>query len=84
MDERRQDYPMILTKLEAHADLLSRIDERQKGMCADIKELKDHAVCDDHGLRISSLERWRSWINGALAVIGGTGTIVIIWEFSKK
>jgi t-SNARE complex subunit (syntaxin) len=26
--------------------------------------------CAEHGVRIARLERWRSWIAGALAVIG--------------
>ena len=26
--------------------------------------------CAEHGVRIARLERWRSWITGALAVIG--------------
>jgi hypothetical protein len=27
-------------------------------------------TCAEHGVRIARLERWRSWITGALAVIG--------------
>lgn len=27
-------------------------------------------TCAEHGLRIARLERWRSWIAGALAVLG--------------
>ena len=26
--------------------------------------------CAEHGLRIARLERWRSWITGALAIVG--------------
>ncbi len=26
--------------------------------------------CAEHGVRIARLERWRSWITGALAVVG--------------
>ena len=27
-------------------------------------------TCAEHGVRIARLERWRSWITGALAVLG--------------
>jgi len=27
-------------------------------------------TCAEHGVRISRLERWRSWVAGALAVLG--------------
>ena len=26
--------------------------------------------CAEHGVRIARLERWRSWITGALAIVG--------------
>ena len=26
--------------------------------------------CAEHGVRIARLERWRSWVTGALAIIG--------------
>ncbi len=33
--------------------------------------------CAEHGVRIARLERWRSWITGALAVLGVLWTAAI-------
>lgn len=48
--------------------LLVRIDERTSAI-AEAQE-RAFAVLGRHEKRISSLERWRSWVLGALGMVG--------------
>ena len=50
------------------AERLGRIEEKVDNI---VSRLDDgHTLHLNHGRRIAALERWRSWILGALAVVG--------------
>jgi hypothetical protein len=64
----------VLERLEqvvlAHVEELTETRTLVEGMQKMLLGNGQPGRCAEHGLRIARLERWRSWITGALAAIG--------------
>lgn len=74
----------ILMYLQTHAEALARIEEGQKYLVSRVEQIngsidllwnKNTVISE----RVSKLERWRSWITGALAAITGGVALLTAW-----
>lgn len=68
-----------LGQLQARVDMIlsgqMRLEDRLEAVR---KEIVDRM--DNHSRRLSSLEHWRSFLAGAMAVIGGIVTWIMGWS----
>jgi hypothetical protein len=78
MDGHERELGELKAKVEGLQATFTDFREEMREAFRDLK-VNVGARLDTHSRRINSLEKWRAWITGGLAVLAGLWGALMVW-----